>query len=105
MRRGSQVMLVAALMVMVALACAVGAASEYANPEALASTEWLAAYLDDPTVRTYEGKAFPCLVQDSFEALANLLPLPLESSGQVQEHHDCRYSTRHTCPCPPHRNR
>ena len=31
-------------------------AQEYAHPEALASAEWLAAHLDDPTVRILDGR-------------------------------------------------
>src|SRR5436305_1908185 len=31
------------------------AAKGYANPDALVSTEWLAAHLEDPTIRTIES--------------------------------------------------
>jgi thiosulfate/3-mercaptopyruvate sulfurtransferase len=36
---------------LLAIGSAMAAASDYAHPEALASTEWLAEHLDDPTVR------------------------------------------------------
>ena len=51
MRRTALASLAVAVLAALAVGCAVVAASEYAHPEALASTEWLADHLDDPTVR------------------------------------------------------
>jgi len=51
MKERAVVSLAVMLLAVLAVGCATGAASEYAHPEALASTEWLAEHLDDPTVR------------------------------------------------------
>jgi thiosulfate/3-mercaptopyruvate sulfurtransferase len=51
MKRTALASLAVAVLAALAVGCAVVAASEYAHPEALASTEWLADHLDDPTVR------------------------------------------------------
>ena len=51
MKRTALASLAVVVLAALTVGCTVAAASEYAHPEALASTEWLAEHLDDPTVR------------------------------------------------------
>ena len=51
MNRKEMVALFAMMLATLAVTCSTAASTPFVNPEALASTEWLATHLDDPEVR------------------------------------------------------
>jgi len=51
MKRATHASVVLVVLAALTIGCLVASASDYVHPEVLASTEWLAEHLDDPTVR------------------------------------------------------